>query len=161
MEFVDVRLAAASDISAMMNLARQCPTAAYWGAEQYGRIFDPSESGGPVRLALVIGATAQDATQPQCLLGFLVASYMPPEWELENIVVAPTARRKGLASRLLEQFLARARDTKSESVTLEVQESNQAARALYRKWKFEEVGRRTNYYASEHEDAILYRLLVH
>jgi ribosomal-protein-alanine N-acetyltransferase len=110
----------------------------------------------------VIGTTAEAATEPEHLLfGFLIASHLPPEWELENIVVAPAARRKGLATQLLEEFLARARETKSESVTLEVRESNQAARALYKKWAFEEIGRRPNYYASERQDAILYRLPLH
>ena len=32
------------------------------------------------------------------MLGFIVASPIPPEWELENIVVAPSARRVGVGN---------------------------------------------------------------
>ena len=39
--------------------------------------------------------------------------------------------------------------------TLEVRESNEAARALYRRYGFYEVGRRKRYYADNHEDAII------
>ena len=41
------------------------------------------------------------------------------------------------------------------SATLEVRESNTAARALYRAYGFYEVGLRTRYYADNHEDAII------
>jgi ribosomal-protein-alanine N-acetyltransferase len=39
--------------------------------------------------------------------------------------------------------------------TLEVRDSNRAARALYRKYGFEEVGRRKHYYRDNGEDAVL------
>ncbi|WBL35221.1 hypothetical protein O0235_10520 [Tepidiforma flava] len=42
-----------------------------------------------------------------------------------------------------------------ESVTLEVRVSNEAARALYRRYGFYEVGIRKRYYADNHEDAII------
>ena len=40
-------------------------------------------------------------------------------------------------------------------ITLEVRESNAPAIALYEKLGFRQVGRRKNYYAEVHEDAIL------
>lgn len=75
-------------------------------------------------------------------------------------MVAPDFRRKGLARKLFTALLARARETNSEQVFLEVRESNQAARALYARLGFEESGRRKLYYANPHEDAILYRLAL-
>jgi len=92
--------------------------------------------------------------------GFLVARHLAPEWELENIVVAPSARRIGLGSRLLNALLANARETDSEAVFLEVRESNAAARSLYEKAGFEPTGRRKAYYTNPAEDAVLYRLLL-
>jgi [ribosomal protein S18]-alanine N-acetyltransferase len=89
--------------------------------------------------------------------GFLVARHVASEWELENIVVAPLARRKGLGQQLLDALLVAARETNSSSVFLEVRESNAAARCLYEKAAFEQTGRRKSYYTDPVEDAVLYR----
>ena len=91
------------------------------------------------------------------LRGFLVGRNLGAEWELENIVVAASVRRKGLGMRLLSEFLAWARESRGAEVFLEVRESNHSARALYRKWDFEETGRRKGYYANPPEDALVYR----
>lgn len=93
-------------------------------------------------------------------LGFLVARYIAPDWELENIVVDPNARRRGLGKHLLDALLAKARETNSESVFLEVRESNGSARALYESAGFHQTGRRKSYYSGPAEDAILYRLTL-
>jgi ribosomal-protein-alanine N-acetyltransferase len=93
---------------------------------------------------------------PTTRLGFLVARHVASEWELENIVVAASARRMGVGRRLLEALVAWAIQTKSESVLLEVRESNVAARRLYERLEFQEAGRRKWYYGNPSEDAILY-----
>ena len=90
--------------------------------------------------------------------GFLVARTVEREWEIENIAIAGAARRRGLGSRLLGEFLDLARKRGAESVFLEVRESNRAARALYAKWAFVESGRRNGYYHEPDEDAVVYRL---
>jgi ribosomal-protein-alanine N-acetyltransferase len=90
--------------------------------------------------------------------GFLVAHGLDKEWEIENIAISGAARRRGLGARLLGEFLDQARGQRAEAVFLEVRESNQAARALYEKWAFEESGRRAQYYREPEEDAIVYRL---
>jgi ribosomal-protein-alanine N-acetyltransferase len=76
---------------------------------------------------------------------------------LENIAIAPTARRKGLGLRLLSALLSAAREANSDSVFIEVRESNAAARTLYEKAGFKPAGRRTSYYTNPMEDAVLYR----
>jgi [ribosomal protein S18]-alanine N-acetyltransferase len=159
---VNVRSANAIDIPAMLDLDRQNPTAAHWSEQQYKEIFRTNES-GPRRLVLVIDENAEKGefeigSVSSRLLGFLIANHLHPEWELENIVIAPASRRKGLATRLLAALLIRGRETNSESVFLEVRDSNQAARALYLRLGFEESGRRKRYYADPQEDAVLYRL---
>ena len=53
-------------------------------------------------------------------------------------------------------LLVRTQNTNSESVFLEVRESNSAARSLYEKLGFQQTGRRKSYYANPIEDAILY-----
>jgi ribosomal-protein-alanine N-acetyltransferase len=91
------------------------------------------------------------------LLGFLVARNVGPEWELENIAVAFQAQRHGIGTQLLHGFLAETDRAGNPVVFLEVRESNTAARALYEKSGFSQVGRRSAYYHHPAEDAVLYR----
>jgi ribosomal-protein-alanine N-acetyltransferase len=134
----------------MLKLERQSANAAHWTEQQYRDALQSCET-SPQRFVLV-------AEHDTAVSAFLIASHIPPEWELENIVVAPYIRRQGLAKRLLDTLLARARATNSESVFLEVRESNISARTLYERSNFEQTGRRKSYYADPQEDAILYRL---
>jgi ribosomal-protein-alanine N-acetyltransferase len=147
----------------MTALERSCVTAAHWTEEQY---LDAVASAGVERLVLVSEAPVSSASAASaeatgadapCLQGFLVARHVAAEWELENIVVAPRGRRKGLGNRLLEALLIAASETNNSAVFLEVRESNAAARSLYEKVGFEQTGRRNSYYTGPREDAILYR----
>ena len=79
---------------------------------------------------------------------------------MENIVVAPSARRKGLGKKLLAALVAAAEETHSAAVFLEVRESNIAARTLYETAGFEPTGRRKFYYTNPGEEAVLYRLAL-
>ncbi len=159
-----IRPATAADLPSLLNLERQCPTAAHWSEQQYKKIFRINES-EPGRLVLVVddraeeGAVERGSTSSR-LSAFLIAGQVGPDWELENIVVAPASRRKGLATRLFTALLTRARETNSERVFLEMRESNQPARAFYLRLGFEEIGRRKLYYSNPQEDAILYRLAL-
>jgi ribosomal-protein-alanine N-acetyltransferase len=140
-----IRLATPADLPAMRRIEAQAATAAHWNENEYDRLF----TGDSPRLALVI---AEDAVQ-----AFLIAKQIGPEWELENIVVAASAQRRGLASALLGHFLDVVRQRGGESVFLEVRDSNAPARALYAKHGFVETGRRRLYYRDPAEDAVLYR----
>ncbi len=148
----------------MMDLAGASPFAAHWSEEQYRRLFSPDERAQ--RLTLVVEGTIAESVptpshNPESLLGFIVARHLAPEWELENIVVNPAVRRRGIGKWLLEALLAAAHETNSESVFLEVRESNHAACALYERAGFRPDGRRKSYYSSPPEDALLYRLSLH
>jgi ribosomal-protein-alanine N-acetyltransferase len=146
-----VRPATAADIPVMLALEKHAVTAAHWSPERYQEVFATAPSShGNRRLALVI----EEAT----VQGFLVARVVDREWEIENIAVCGPARRRGLGTRLLGEFLDAARAEGADAVFLEVRESNHAARALYEKWAFVESGRRKRYYRDPEEDAIVYRL---
>jgi [ribosomal protein S18]-alanine N-acetyltransferase len=154
---VTIRQATSADIPALLDLERQCPTAAHWTEQQYRQAFQPE---GVETLVLVVEASSTnppDSGAARGISGFLVARHLAPEWELENIVVAPSARRQGLGNRLLNALLAAARETNSSSVFLEVRGSNASARTLYEKAGFEQSGRRKSYYTSPVENAVLYR----
>jgi ribosomal-protein-alanine N-acetyltransferase len=150
-----IRPAASGDIPSLLRIEQACPSAAHWSESQYQEMFSSGhESLG--RLILIADSPVSPH-RPPAILGFLVARHLAPEWELENIVVAPSARQKGIGARLLDALLSKAKATNSAAVFLEVRESNAAARALYAKAGFEQTGRRKSYYVNPLEDAILYR----
>ena len=143
----------------MIELDRQCETAAHWSDEQYRSALPACGRGLTARLVLALEELGHPPDSPRTatLAGFLVARHLGLEWELENIVVASASRRKGLGTRLMEELLSRVRAVGSELIHLEVRESNLAARAFYERHQFEQAGRRRGYYSNPEEDAILYQ----
>jgi ribosomal-protein-alanine N-acetyltransferase len=134
----------------MIRLERQCPMTAHWTEQQYLDLVAANRE-SPARLAFVAEEDGSSA-----LAGFVVARHLPPEWELENIVVAPAFRRMGIGKQLLDALLLQAQSMGSASIFLEVRESNTPARRLYEKLGFHETGRRKAYYSNPTEDAVLY-----
>lgn len=144
-----VRPATAADLHAMRVIEKVAATAAHWTEADYEKIFDaPDLSTDWRRVAFVI-------EEDSVVQGFLVAQTVGGEWEIENLAIEPDARRRGLGTRLLVQFLDYAKAHGATAVFLEVRESNQAARALYEKWAFVEAGRRARYYRDPDEDAVI------
>ena len=88
------------------------------------------------------------------ILGYAVVSTVLDEGNLDNIAVAPEARRQGVADALLSALTGFGRKRLSR-LMLEVRASNSPAIALYEKMGFQTVGRRKNYYRELHEDALL------
>ena len=143
-----IRPATQADIDVLLDLSGTAATAAHWSPEQYHAAFSNE---GPSRLILVI----EDETGVQ---GFIAGLAVHEEWEIENLVVAVAARRRGLGARLLKAFVDLARQRGVEAIFLEVRESNIGARRLYERCSFRQTGRRKRYYQSPEEDAILLRL---
>ena len=94
-------------------------------------------------------------TDDRTVLGYAGITVVLDEGYINNIAVARKYRRMGLGSDLLGVFLRFAEAQNLSFLTLEVRDTNLAARALYHKFGFEEVGRRKNYYDKPTEDAIL------
>lgn len=145
-----IRSATTDDLSSLMAVEKDAPTAAHWSLEQYQSACSES---GPQRILLVI-------EEDGAIQGFLVARAVGQEWELENLAIAAPARRRGLGARLLEHFLNLVPRHAGTSVFLEVRESNRAARSLFEQCGFLESGRRTNYYRHPDENAVTYALRV-
>jgi ribosomal-protein-alanine N-acetyltransferase len=80
------------------------------------------------------------------------------EAHVATIATHPDFRRKGIAKRLLSHALQKLMEQGARSSFLEVRESNLAAQAMYRKFGYEETGRRRRYYKDNDEDAILMNL---
>lgn len=143
-----VRRATPADIPSIVALERSVPSLVHWSEQTYRAVFEP---GAPNRRLWVIEDNSE-------LQAFLIARFSAAECELENLVVAESQRRRGLASELLLQLITSARERNIERILLEVRESNHAARALYAKLHFRENGRRKAYYSEPAEDAILLML---
>lgn len=92
------------------------------------------------------------------VLGYAGLLAVLDEGYITNIAVRPEYRRQGIASELLEVFRRFGQGNRMAFLTLEVRASNAAARALYRKHGYAEVGCRKNYYEHPKEDAIIMTL---
>lgn len=77
---------------------------------------------------------------------FLIGRAVAGEAEVLTLAVAPQARRRGMASKLMVRFLYQARLRGAEDAFLEVAEGNAAAIALYTRFGFAPAGRRRGYY---------------
>jgi ribosomal-protein-alanine N-acetyltransferase len=78
--------------------------------------------------------------------GFLLGRAVAGEAELLTLAVAPEARRRGLARKLVSRFLYQARLRGAEAAFLEVSAENTAAIALYESAGFTRTGLRRGYY---------------
>lgn len=88
------------------------------------------------------------------VLGYGVLGVILDEGCLEKIAVRPDCQRKGIAQAILGSFF-RYGEEHLAYIGLEVRADNAPAIALYEKLGFVAVGRRKNYYAEIHQDAIL------
>jgi ribosomal-protein-alanine N-acetyltransferase len=89
--------------------------------------------------------------------GFVFLRCAADEAEVLTLAVVPGARRRGLGAALIRAACAEAEAVKVRRVFLEVAEHNQAARALYVRLGFAEVGRRTGYYAGDVNAVVMSR----
>lgn len=138
---VSVRLMCASDAPAAHSILKESPEASMWSRES----LTESASRGIALVAELDGSIA----------GILVGRAAADEFEILNLAVGKLWRRRGAASRLVADAVARAQDTGATQVHLEVRASNAGAIAFYEKMGFRICGRRPNYYRDPVEDAVL------
>lgn len=86
---------------------------------------------------------ATDGGEP---IGFLSGVCAADECEISNIAVEQNYRRRGVASTLFHELIARAKARGVRRVFLLVRENNEAAAALYARLGFKAIGMRRNYY---------------
>lgn len=95
------------------------------------------------------------AVEEGALLCFALFRSQDSGFEISILATVPQARRRGLMSHLLT--LLRGRLRAGQQLWLEVHEGNLAARKLYEKLGFKQVGRRKGYYR-DGASALLYSL---
>ena len=98
-------------------------------------------------------ATYYVAREDGKIIGYGGVWLVGDEGQITNIAVLPEFRKSGVASRILEKLLDRAKDC--YQVVLEVRESNLPAISLYSKYGFINAGLRKNFYHSPTENAIV------
>jgi ribosomal-protein-alanine acetyltransferase len=130
---VRVRKGGREDLPAITRIQQQSHGSSTWQPDTYFA-FD-------VHIAEKNGTVA----------GFMVSrSVGPDEAEVLNLAVAPEARQAGVGTALIEALDA-------TDVFLEVRESNEPAKNLYRKLGFRVVGKRDDYYDDPPETALVMR----
>lgn len=144
-KLADFRRLGREDAGAVACLERICFTLP-WSEKQYQAALEQKSF------------AAFGLLQDQSLVAYLSLYHVAPEMEIVNIAVTPQERRKGHGRRLLAMLLQVAVKMGMQKISLEVRESNAAARALYESLGFRQSGRRRRYYPDNGEDALIYFL---
>jgi ribosomal-protein-alanine N-acetyltransferase len=88
--------------------------------------------------------------------GYIVLETVLDEGHITDLAVDERFRSKGIATSLMKHALETAKSLGTARVFLEVRSSNEAAKKLYEKFGFKEVGKRKKYYSKANEDALIY-----
>ena len=115
-----------------------------WSRAGFIREIEPSR----ISFAIV-------AQRAGVVIGYVVAWLIMDEAHIGNVTVAPEKRGQGIGRTMMEWLLVQAMVRGCTFSTLEVRESNMAARRLYEQLGFRSVGRRQRYYLNPSEDAIV------
>jgi len=87
------------------------------------------------------------------ICGYVLFWLLPGSIDVHNLAIAPEFRRRGIARMLMGQVVAAASAQSATRVTLEVRQSNEAAKRLYASLGFVQTGLRKGYYSDDGEDA--------
>lgn len=91
------------------------------------------------------------------IIGYAVILQIYDEMHIMKIAVKNNYRRQGYGDILLSHIIDYTINTDAKQITLEVRVSNVAAQTLYKKYKFQLMGKRLKYYEMK-EDALIYTL---
>ena len=97
------------------------------------------------------------AVEDDQVVGYVGSQTVLGWTDMMNIAVHPNYRRRGIAEAMVNGLETALKARESQCLTLEVRVSNEAARALYAKLGFQEIGLRKNYYRHPKEDALILR----
>ena len=89
------------------------------------------------------------------IVGWCCGFRVGEEAELLRMSVSRSKRKCGVASTLLAQFEKECLEWKVSSIFLEVADKNLAAKHLYDKFNYKQVGKRKAYYSHPTSDALV------
>ena len=143
MKWVRIKVAREEDVDGVWELEKICfPTP--WSRADFEK--DIVEN---------ILATYMVAIVDDKLVAYAGMWVVLDEGHITNIGVHPDYREEGIATMVIMELIAAAREKGARRFTLEVRPSNVNAIALYRKFGFVSVGYRKEYYADNKEDAMI------
>ena len=144
MSEIELRRLELRDLNAIEEIERSSyPT-------PWSRSMFASELAKPSSLCL--GAFEGEAPR---LIGYLIISRYVDAWHVMNVAVAPSHRRQGIASLLLNRLFELTAGRSRRGYTLEVRVSNEGAIKLYEELGFCPRGVRRGYYTDNREDALI------
>ena len=108
--------------------------------------------------SLVWVAAISSEREAPIVVGIIVVWLILDEAHIASIAVHPDYRSQGIARKLLITALRAAIRRGSQIATLEVRAQNLIAQRLYKRFKFEIVGKRVRYYRDNNEDALIMTL---
>ena len=91
------------------------------------------------------------------VVGYVGSQTVLGETDMMNIAVHPDYRKQGIATELIQTLIDTLSKQGSHSLMLEVRQTNEPAKNLYKALGFETVGIRKNYYRNPREDALILR----
>ena len=106
-----------------------------------------------LELMLTERASALVALEDGRVLGYVGMMCVLDEGQIINVAVHPDARRRGVGRSLMEATQTYAKERGIVFLSLEVRESNIAARSLYSSLGWEEQGIRKGFYSHPVENA--------
>lgn len=109
---------------------------------------------------LEVGYHAVVLEKDQKIIGYALTSVVLDECHILNISIAPCVQQQGHGAYLFAFLLENAKKQGVSKVYLEVRQSNEAAIGLYKRFGFEKIGVRKQYYQTQIglEDALLLQL---
>lgn len=154
---LEIGLMSRRDLDELMRLEKECFTCP-WTRSMYERELEKFD------------ACYLTARAGGYLVGYAGILILLEEAHIMTMAVRGAYRRRGVAIRILLEMASRAEAMGARFITLEVRESNHAAIELYKKFGFQIMGERRNYYMDNFEDALImwteditgpeYRLLI-
>ena len=146
---LQVRPMAAADAEAMAALEAESFAGAGhepWSASMFLSELDPDAA------AARTWWVAHDNGE---LLGFAGGMVVDTDVEILDVAVSGEHRREGIARKLLSHVSYDAQMLGCTTASLEVEDGNDAARALYESLGFAEAGRRRNYYGQGRDAVVM------
>ncbi|NDR54229.1 ribosomal protein S18-alanine N-acetyltransferase [Actinomyces sp. 565] len=147
-----------ADLEMISRLEPELFGAEAWSPAALAAELDRTTGPGADRAYLIAEATEEPAGHLG-IVGYAGLWYGDGRGDADLLTIAtvPAARRRGVASALLEALVRVAAEAGCRAVLLEVRASNAGAQRLYTNHGFAPIGRRRRYYLAPVEDAIVMR----
>ena len=139
---VSIETAATCNLNRLCEIEKECFQSEAFTKQQIASLLTDYNS-----ISLV-------ATEKNQIVGFIIGSICFERNSLMGHIltvdVSPSHRRKGIGARLLSEMERLFREKGVKTCRLEVREDNLPALKLYRRFRYDEIGKLKNYYGSAH-----------